>query len=515
VLTDDLIQAVRDHPGLTAAQLAGILREIVSRGRSDLTDDDVRRLLAATAHFRSDDRTPARWWLASALPGVGNGTPPVAPSSVHLAGVALFDWQRDAFAAWVGHRRRGVVEAVTGTGKTMLGIAAAADELAARGQVVVLVPTIELMHQWRREAVRRISAEFRVACLGGGGTATLADCDLVIAVVNTARVRDLNLTRRSGLLVADECHRYATAINHLALDDRLEHRLGLSATYARDDDRHLAWLDPYFGETCFRLGYRRAVDEGITARFKVALLACPLPHDELATYEELTLVIGSFWHRLVGSYGVTPEPFPTFLREVTALAASDDDGRVTAKGYLSALHERRRLLADTPSKLVTLASVAPAMASARAMVFTRSISTSERAAALLSSKGHRAAVIHSGRSTGDRRDALAAFGKGEVDVICAPRVLDEGIDVPEADLAIVLGASATRRQMIQRMGRVLRRKPDGRRARLAIIFVPGTVEDPAAGAHETFLAEVTDVADEVRRFEVDESAAAIDFLATS
>lgn len=88
----------------------------------------------------------------------------------------------------------------------------------------------------------------------------------------------------------------------------------------------------------------------------------------------------------------------------------------------------------------------------------------------------------------------------------APQVLDEGIDVPAADLGIVLGASHSRRQMIQRMGRVLRRKPDGRPARFAIVFVEGTTEDPALGAHGAFLDEVTAVADEVVTFPIGAAA---------
>jgi superfamily II DNA or RNA helicase len=73
-------------------------------------------------------------------------------------------------------------------------------------------------------------------------------------------------------------------------------------------------------------------------------------------------------------------------------------------------------------------------------------------------------------------------------------VLDEGVDVPAADLAVVLAASRSRRQMVQRMGRVLRRKDDGRPARLVIVHAVGTVEDPATGAHEGFLDEVLPVA---------------------
>ncbi|HUG84999.1 MAG TPA: helicase-related protein, partial [Euzebya sp.] len=87
-------------------------------------------------------------------------------------------------------------------------------------------------------------------------------------------------------------------------------------------------------------------------------------------------------------------------------------------------------------------------------------------------------------------------------VVVAPRVLDEGVDVPDAELAVVLAAFRTRRQMIQRLGRVLRLKADGRAARLIVVFAIDTREDPAMGAQEDFLAEVTGVARSVviRRF---------------
>ena len=57
--------------------------------------------------------------------------------------------------------------------------------------------------------------------------------------------------------------------------------------------------------------------------------------------------------------------------------------------------------------------------------------------------------------------------------------------MPDADLGIIVAASRQRRQMIQRMGRVLRPKNDGRLARFAVLYVQGTSEDPALGAHGT------------------------------
>ena len=113
----------------------------------------------------------------------------------------------------------------------------------------------------------------------------------------------------------------------------------------------------------------------------------------------------------------------------------------------------------------------------------------------------------------ERKDILDDFKQGSIEAICAPRILDEGVDVPDADFGIILAASKQRRQMIQRMGRVLRKKPDGRHARFAIIYVRGTSEDPERGAHETFLEEITEVASGQKIFSPHDPVEAVtDFL---
>jgi RNA polymerase primary sigma factor len=93
----------------------------------------------------------------------------------------------------------------------------------------------------------------------------------------------------------------------------------------------------------------------------------------------------------------------------------------------------------------------------------------------------------------ERKQVFAAFEDGEHELVAAPRLLDEGVDVPAADLAIVLASSRSRRQMVQRMGRVVRKKKDERLARLAILYVMGSSEDPEV-AHEDFLYLVANVA---------------------
>ncbi|MBA3606049.1 MAG: DEAD/DEAH box helicase [Acidimicrobiia bacterium] len=480
--------------GRTVAEVRDVLR---AGGRVSMTSADVLRVLTRYPHrFRPDGTDPPRWWPADELPA---GEQPPA-----MSGAPAFDlyaWQVDALEAWRRRSRRGVVEAVTGTGKTMVGVAAAGEELARGGQVLVLVPTRELLEQWVRVLAEHGPRRAHVGRLGGGHGDDLGRHDIVVAVVNSARDADLRPRRPGGLLVADECHRYGSDGNRVALHAGFGHRLGLSATYARADEGHLTWLDPYFGGTCFRMGYARAIADGVVAHFTVDLLGVELAPPERDEYERLTAAMSVALARLVAGGLLKDQPAGAFFATISRLARSDDGPlAAAARGYLAALQERRRVLAGTPSKADALDALAPAVRDCeRAIVFTLSIAAAEQAAARLCGHEVQAAAIHSQLDATTRRGVLARFAAGELRALAAPQVLDEGVDVPAADLAIILAASRSRRQMIQRMGRVLRRKPDGRVARFVIVYASETVEDPACGAHEGFLDEVTPVADFVRQ----------------
>jgi superfamily II DNA or RNA helicase len=100
----------------------------------------------------------------------------------------------------------------------------------------------------------------------------------------------------------------------------------------------------------------------------------------------------------------------------------------------------------------------------------------------------------------ERKARLAEFKRGGVRVLTAPRILDEGIDVPEANVGVILAANRSKRQMIQRMGRVIRPKRDDRPATFIVMYVRGTSEDPAEGAHADFLDQLVDVAEETVDF---------------
>jgi hypothetical protein len=105
-------------------------------------------------------------------------------------------------------------------------------------------------------------------------------------------------------------------------------------------------------------------------------------------------------------------------------------------------------------------------------------------------------VITGTTARGQRREILEDLRDRKLDAVAAPRVLDEGIDVPDANLGVVMSASRTRRQMIQRMGRILRRKRTGVAARFVIMFAKDTLEDPAQRfERDGFLDEIERIAD--------------------
>lgn len=426
----------------------------------------------------------------------------------------LYAWQLEALLAWNGNGRSGIVEAVTGAGKTELALAAIELHRDTGGKVAVMVPGVDLARQWEARLRSRFPSH-RIGVMGDGRRDRLARCEILIAVVSSAYRWDLGLGDAPGLLVADEVHRYGTDSFALALEPVFTSRLGLTATLARSDDGVDEHLLPYFGKVVYTLGYERALADDIIARYQVALVGVDLSGDEQIEYDRLTQSISAAGSALVRQFGVTAGPFRDFMAEVTRMSnrGSRAEG-IAANRWLSACRERRALLAEASGKMWALDVLAPSIIEAsRSLVFTETIESAEAAAAQLSRwPGMTVASTHSRVRSRDRAGILDDFAGGRLQCVVAPRILDEGVDVAEADLAVVLAASRERRQMIQRMGRVLRRKPDGRRARFVIVYVRGSSDDPTGDQYEGQYDELLDAADDEGWFDVDDIDGVNNFL---
>lgn len=504
-----LKEQVRKSPGLTAREYAKTLR---AAGLSNAHRSSVNGIFYRNRSiFSKDDSYIPRWFLLQS-----DRTSKVRParlshrSELPDIGIELYAWQKEALTRWKEQNYRGVVEAVTGAGKSLVGIKAAIEQVHRGGFVLIIVPTLELLRQWEKN-IKEFFQGVSIGIYGCGSQATFKQCRVIISTVHAARKWEMFPPSTNGLLIADECHRLGSESNKDALDERFDRRLGLSATYQRNDNGTADWLEPYFGRTCFQLGYERALADGVISDFSVALIGVTFSAIEYEDYEKHSGDVFRLRTRLIKEYGLPEEPYGEFMKGVQELIKGRiGKGAIIAGMYNSAFNKRRKLLAESPAKIKALSKLLPAIREAnRVLVFTQTIESAEGIAFFLLSNGINARSVHSQTEMQDRRAILLDFGRGKLHALVAPNILNEGVDVPEADLGIIVAGSKTRREMIQRMGRVLRRKKDGRTARFALLFVEGTSEDPSTGAHEDFIDEITSVAKSCRVFSNHASSHAI------
>lgn len=435
--------------------------------------------------------------------------------SLLAPGLSLYPWQRDALGAWQSAGHRGVIEAVTGAGKSRVAHWAAAEALDRGMRVLVIVPTIELMNQWHQGLEAAIPS-VAIGRLGNAHCDTLRSRRIVVATVHSARRRRLAPNGTTILLIADECHRYGAPSFAKALDPEFEQRLGLTATYDRGDTGNERYLEPYFGGIVKALWYDEALAQEAISPFRIALVAVRFNDEDQATYSFHDENAKQARGELIDIHGVAPEPFGEFMRQVTELSdGGAGDATKAARRYLGAFSKRRQLLAETECKIPILEALAPAVSeSGGTLVFTQTKDSARRSAELFRAAGCSAEALYSDLDEIERGGRMDRFKDGRSRLISAPRLLDEGIDVPKADLGIIVAASRSKRQMIQRLGRVIRRKPEGAFGRLVVLYVGGTVEDPhaAGGESDSFLRRCCDSAQEVAEFPGTSTTALQEFL---
>ncbi len=417
----------------------------------------------------------------------------------------LYRWQLDALVSWLRCGRRGVIEAVTGSGKTDVAIAAAADAVRRGRFVLVVVPSRVLMEQWHGRLTSALP-DAVIGRLGDSGTDRPVDCDVLVTTRHSAAAhRPLPPDGRGGLLIADECHGLGGGILRRALLPQYEERLGLTATLERSDDAVTDLLLPYFGGICHRYGFEDAIADGVCARPRVAFVGVALSVEERDEYIATEQQLVQARHHLRQVRGMPLDPFGAFIAAVGHLADKDAgaDGKA-ARDYLDAFSKRRRIVAQSSGKYELLGRFAPAIRAADgALLFTETVRAANHAINRLDPLVS-IELITGSTARRHRRDILEDLRTRKLDVVAAPRVLDEGIDVPDANLGIVMSASRTRRQMIQRMGRILRRKRPGVGARFVIMFARDTLEDPSMRMErDGFLDEIERISEAAERFDGD------------
>ncbi|HEX4474525.1 MAG TPA: DEAD/DEAH box helicase family protein [Polyangiaceae bacterium] len=361
-------------------------------------------------------------------------------------------YQKEAHEAWLRARGRGVVVLPTGAGKSHVAILAAAEK---KRSTLVVAPTLDLVRQWYD--LLRTSFGTDVGVIGGGEYRPLP---LTVTTYDSAYLHMESLGAKFGLVVFDECHHLPGEAYALAARFCLApFRLGLSATPERTDGRDALLVD-LIGPTVYRKDILELSGEYLAA-YDTERIALSLTVDERAEYASERAIYLDFL-RAQGIRMGTPSGFGEFIMR----SATSSDGPRAMQAY----RRQRELSFAARSKLDMLEQLLHEHRKDRVLVFTEDNAT----AYAVSKRFLVPAITHQTKVT-ERSEMLARFADGRYGVIVTSKVLNEGVDVPDANVAVVLSGSGSVREHVQRLGRVLRPK-EGKRAILYELVSADTLE---------------------------------------
>ncbi|WP_245395585.1 DEAD/DEAH box helicase family protein [Anthocerotibacter panamensis] len=362
--------------------------------------------------------------------------------------------QQEALTAWRQQGRRGVVVLPTASGKTYL--AQLAMEATPRSTLVI-VPTLDLMHQWYAH-LRAAFPDREVGLLGGGSRDT---SPLLVATYDSAAIHAETLGNRYGLLIFDECHHLPGDFYRTVAEYSLApYRLGLTATPERADGRHTD-LEVLIGPEVYRRGAEALAGDAL-APYEVVQIHVRLSLQERARYDELLQTRNAF----LQSAQIN---LRTGWQEFVRASATMPGGRRAMLAH----NEARAIALGTHSKLRVLEDLIAQHYPEQTLIFTHDNNTVYR----ISQDFLIPAITHQ-TPVKERYQILQAFREGRYRTLVAAHVLDEGVDVPEARVAILLAGSGSTRQFIQRLGRVLRKGASlDKRAILYEVVAEATLEE--------------------------------------
>jgi superfamily II DNA or RNA helicase len=359
--------------------------------------------------------------------------------------------QSAAIEAWL-EKRQGCVVMPTGTGKTEVALS-----LIAKMGVSTLVvsPVRDLMYQWHRRIQSGLGYDAGIV-----GDNIYRVNPVSVTTYDSACIHMQKLGNRFGMIVFDECHHLPGGMRReAALMSAAPYRLGLTATPERSDGRHID-LATLVGPCCYELSLDKVRGRSV-AEFEVVRIPVHLNDEERASYVQLSTQVRQYmleqreekpsynWEDLCSDSGKSPDA-RRVMRAFHAKKAIEDRAA-----------EKLRVLED----LFRLHAGQPCLVFAGSNAMAREVSLRFLVPCLLS---------HCRKN--ERVEILSGFESGKYHAIVANQVLDEGVDMPAVNVAIVIGGGASTRQAKQRLGRILRQSGGGSKAILYEVVTDDTTE---------------------------------------
>jgi superfamily II DNA or RNA helicase len=355
--------------------------------------------------------------------------------------------------------KRGTIKAATGTGKTVIAIAWLK---SINVPSLIIVPTQALIYQsWApklQEAGLLDVGQFYAYSKQEGST--------MITTYSSA-VSHPELLEKAAAVVLDEVHHLGAQTALFRLLPKLkekEYVLGLSSVPERRDEAHEIFLKEF--PICFDLSLGDALRKRIVSPLEVIEIPAQMTIDEREKYEQQTKKIQSAFKFCGPDIAKWMRCFDPNTRQYV--------GRLG----LLAMSRRKKFLSQVEDKKEEILKIIARHPDERIILFAESVQAIEEIKEYLLTNYISCETFHSRTEPWRRMEILEEWGH-KFDVLLSCRALEEGLDVKEVAVAILITSGTSQRQFIQRIGRIIRPK-EGKVARFYVVYCPDTVEESYA-----------------------------------
>lgn len=367
--------------------------------------------------------------------------------------VKLRDYQQEAVENWC-KVKTGSIVLPTGAGKTMVALKIME---IVNSPTLIVVPTLDLIKQWTSILSRNFEIEIGQI---GGGIENIQP--ITVSTYDSAYIKAPSIGNKFWFLIFDEVH-HLPAPSYRQIAEMLVApiRLGLTATIERED--HLDEDFPYLiGKSRFQITAKELAKHNYLANYTIERKQTLLSKEENLEYKENMII----YHTCLKKIGLKMNSHGAFKRLIMISSKNN-----FARRALVARNKAMDIALNSKSKLSEIGKILSENNNIKTIIFTQ-----HNKLVYEISNNFLIPFITYKSSKEEREDVLTGFKNGRYMAIVTSKVLDEGIDVPDAQLGILVSGSGSSREFIQRLGRLLRPKNDNKQARLIEIVSSGTSE---------------------------------------
>ena len=364
----------------------------------------------------------------------------------------LRQWQEKAFPLWWA-KKRGIVKVVTGGGKTVFAIHCLTKYLEEEkdNSIFIVVPSIALLDQWY-EGLQKTFGDKDIS-LNGGGEHLEVISKITISTIDSVKNIIHKFDASNTLLIVDECHKIGTEKRGETLTNNWHATLGLSATPERDyDDNFYIIIKKILGDIIFDYDYIDAREDEVIVNFKLLYAYAAMTEDEEEKYKK-------------------------FTKSIQRRAATIGGNNMNDYPLKMLIFNRARMVKNSKNRIPFGVELLQKHKRDSWIVFTENKKQAKEFNKIINKKGYKSAIYNTDLDNVEREENLNNFKNGNLNVLVSCTALDEGFDMPEADGAMILSASSSKRQRIQRMGRVLRITANKENALIVTVYSSKTEFD--------------------------------------